>query len=126
MGVVPQITGVSRTPRSPAVDRPRRGYAGGPMPATEAQLQLEARARAACEQGNFDEAATRLIEAYGGDLLRFLCARLSDASAASDVYSEVVERLWRSLPRFEWRFGARAYCYAIARNTAINYVSAAD
>ena len=95
------------------------------MPASEAQLQLEARARAACERGDFDDAATRLIEAYGSDLLRFLCARLGDSSAASDVYSEVVERLWRSLSRFEWRYGARAYCYAIARNTAINYVTAA-
>src|SRR5262245_30482941 len=95
------------------------------MPASEVQLQLEERARLACERGAFDDAATHLIEAYGGDLLRFLCSRLNDASAASDVYSEVVERLWRSLPRFEWRYGARAYCYAIARNTAINYVTAA-
>jgi len=96
------------------------------MSTSEAQAELEARAREASERGAFDEATTCLIEAYGGDLLRFLCSRLHDASAASDVYSEVVERLWRGLPRFEWRYGARAYCYAIARNTAINYVTAAS
>lgn len=94
------------------------------MPVTDTQRVLEDRAKQACEQGNFDAAATHLIEAYGADLLRFLYARLADAAAASDVYSEVIERLWTSLPRFEWRHGARGYCYAIARNAAINYATA--
>lgn len=87
----------------------------------EARLRLESEARTACELGDYDRAATCLVEAYGAELLRFLTARLGDTDAASDVYSEVAERLWRSLPRFEWRHGARGYCYAIARNTAINY-----
>jgi RNA polymerase sigma-70 factor (ECF subfamily) len=95
------------------------------MPASETQLKLEAQAQEACAREDFDLAATRLIEAYGADLLRFLSARLGDRSAAAEVYSEVAERLWRGLPNFVWRHGARAYCYAIARNTAINYVSAA-
>jgi RNA polymerase sigma-70 factor (ECF subfamily) len=95
------------------------------MPATEAQKELERRAEAACGQADFDAATTHLIEAYGADLLRFLYSRLGDSGAASDVYSEVVERLWTSLPRFEWRHGVRGYCYAIARNAAINYATSA-
>ncbi len=68
---------------------------------------------------------TLLVEAYGADLLRFLRARLENADAASEVYSDVVERLWRNLPRFDWKHGARGYCYAIARNSAVNYSTAA-
>lgn len=96
------------------------------MPAKPAQLELEAQARAACEAGDFDNGMAYLVEAYGPELLRFLCARLGDADAASDVYSEVAERLWKSLPRFEWRHGARGYCYAIARNCAISFATAAS
>lgn len=96
------------------------------MPAKPAQLELEAQARAACQAGDYDNGMSYLIEAYGAELLRFLCARLGDADAASDVYSDVAERLWKSLPRFEWRHGARGYCYAIARNCAISHVTSAS
>lgn len=95
------------------------------MPATPQQLELEARARRACAAGDHDRGMTHLVEAYGAELLRFLSARLGDAEAASEVYSDVVERLWRNLPRFQWRHGARGYCYAIARNAANNYATAA-
>lgn len=96
------------------------------MPAKPAQLELEAQARAACAAGDYDTGMSCLIEAYGAELLRFLCARLGDPDAASDVYSDVAERLWKSLPRFEWRHGARGYCYAIARNCAISYATSAS
>jgi RNA polymerase sigma-70 factor (ECF subfamily) len=95
------------------------------MPADPQQLALEAKARAACEAGDHDRGMTHLIEAYGAELLRFLAVRMGDPDAASEVYSDVVERLWRNLPRFEWRNGARGYCYAIARNAAINHGKAA-
>jgi RNA polymerase sigma-70 factor (ECF subfamily) len=95
------------------------------MAMTALQEAQEAKAREACERGDYDAAATHLIEAYGAELLRFLASRMSDQGAAAEVYSEVAERLWRALPRFQWRHGARAWCYAIARNTSINYVTAA-
>lgn len=95
------------------------------MPMDPTQLDLEVKARAACEAGHHDLAMGHLVEAYGGELLRFLAVRLGDPDAASEVYSDVVERLWRNLPRFEWRHGARGYCYAIARNCATNYSTAA-
>ena len=95
------------------------------MPADTVQLELEVAARTACDRGDYDRAMTHLIEAYGAELLRFLTSRLDSAEAASEVYSDVAERLWRSLPKFVWRHGARGYCYAIARNCATNYATAA-
>ncbi len=95
------------------------------MAANATQESLEENARRACGAGDYDQGMTRLVEAYGAELLRFLVSRLGDVEAASEVYSDVVERLWRNLPRFDWRNGARGYCYAIARNSAVNYRKAA-
>jgi RNA polymerase sigma-70 factor, ECF subfamily len=83
----------------------------------------EARIRKAFEAGQLDLAATVALEAYGEELLSFLCARLRSTSDAREVFSIFVEDLWTGLPAFRWQCRARTWAYTLARNAAARYVA---
>ncbi len=72
--------------------------------------------RRCCEEGDHDRGATLLLQGYGPEILGFLCAVHPTETEASEVFSEVAEAIWRSLPRFSWESSARTWAYAIARN----------
>ncbi len=74
---------------------------------------------AAHQAGDFHLAATRLLEAYGGEIGGFLAASLRDATDAADAFSMFQEDLWRGLPQFEWRASARTWAYTLARHAAV-------
>jgi RNA polymerase sigma-70 factor, ECF subfamily len=77
--------------------------------------------RAAWEEADFEEAATRAIRAYGPEILGFLVARLRDEDEAGEVFSLFCEDLWRGLPAFAWRATVRVWAYALARNAAARF-----
>ncbi len=87
-------------------------------------MEPEDHIREAFDDGDMDEALTRLLEAYSIEVVRYLAGRLEDADDAAEVFAIATERAWRSLPTFEWRSSARGWLYAIARNAANSYTSA--
>ena len=67
------------------------------MADTEFRSAVEAEIAAHCSAGDKQRAATRLLEAYGQELFRFLVSHLRDRDAAEEVFSRFTESLWRSL-----------------------------
>ena len=83
---------------------------------------LEERIHAFCLAGDKKRAATALLEGYGRELLGFLLARLRDRDAASEVFSQFTEDLWRGLGGFRWDCSARVWSYTLVRHAASHYV----
>ena len=92
------------------------------MTAPEDREGLEQRIRALCETGDKKRAATLLLEGYGREVFGFLVARLRDREAASDVFSQFTEDLWRGLEGFRWQCSARVWSYTLARHAASRYI----
>jgi len=72
--------------------------------------------RARCDANEWERAATLTIEQYGPELLSFLIAMARDQTDGLDAYSQLIEMLWRGLPRFRWQSSLRTWCYATARH----------
>jgi RNA polymerase sigma-70 factor (ECF subfamily) len=83
---------------------------------------LEERIRAHCEAGDKKRAATALLEGYGRELLGFLISHLRDRDAASEVFSQFTEDLWRGLDGFRWQCTARVWSYTLVRHAASRYI----
>ncbi len=81
-----------------------------------ARAKLESDVRALCLQGDYGAAATAALKGYGPEIFGFLVAVHRDETAASDVFAELAEAMWRSLPAFAWESSLRTWAYAIARN----------
>lgn len=93
------------------------------MAASEGDREaLEQRIRSYCEAGDKKRAATALLEGYGRELLGFLISRLRDRDAASEVFSQFTEDLWRGLDGFRWQCSARVWSYTLVRHAASHYV----
>ncbi len=73
------------------------------------------------EQGDLRAAATLIIRELGGEVFAFLRGVLHDEGDADEVFAATSERLWRSLPAFEWRSSLRTWLYVIARNEAARF-----
>ena len=81
--------------------------------------------RTACDERDFDRAASLAISRYGGELLAFVSARLRSNADGEDVFAVFAEKLWLGLPQFEWRCSLRSWCYRLARNAANDFLSLA-
>jgi RNA polymerase sigma-70 factor (ECF subfamily) len=92
------------------------------MADSELYSAVESEIRAHCLAGERQQAATRLLETYGRELLRFLISHLRDRDAAEEVFARFTESVWRSLDAFRWQCTARAWCYALARHAALRYL----
>jgi RNA polymerase sigma-70 factor, ECF subfamily len=90
--------------------------------ASEDREDLEKTIRALCDAGNRKRGATVLLEGYGREIFGFLVARLRDRDAASDVFSQFTEDLWRGLEGFRWQCSARVWSYTLARHAASRYI----
>jgi RNA polymerase sigma-70 factor (ECF subfamily) len=90
--------------------------------ASEEREGLEQKIRAFCDAGDRKRAATLLLEGYGREIFGFLVARLRDRDAASDVFSQFTEDLWRGLEGFRWQCSARVWSYTLARHAASRYI----
>jgi RNA polymerase sigma-70 factor (ECF subfamily) len=82
------------------------------------QVTDEAQIRAAFDGGDLHLAASRLLEAYGSEILRFLASRLRDPELTSEVFGDFTEDLWRGFGGFRWECSARAWAYTLARHAA--------
>jgi RNA polymerase sigma-70 factor (ECF subfamily) len=80
------------------------------------RADLERPIRYAHEAGDFDAAATGLLELYGDELARFLAALARTPDDAADAYAQLCEDLWRGLPSFAFRSSVRTWSYTLARN----------
>ena len=86
--------------------------------------RVEQEAKAACDQRDYEHAATVLLEHYGDELLSFLIARLRSEADGHEAFSLLAEDLWLGLPGFQWRSSARTWAYALARNAASRHARA--
>lgn len=75
----------------------------------------ERKVRQAFDAGQLEQAATLGLELYGREVLGFLIARLGEQHG-NDVFSDVLEDLWRGLPQFGWRSSLRSWLYTLARH----------
>lgn len=89
---------------------------------TEVPSAAEQSIRAAFDAGDLGTSARVALETYGDEVLGFLHARLRNPSDAQDVFSMLVEDMWRGLPRFGWRCSMRTWLYVLARNAASRFV----
>lgn len=87
---------------------------------TSSGPQQESSIRASCASGNFVAATTEALRRYGPELLGFLLSFHEDYDVAGDAFAVFCERLWQTLPEFEWRCSLRTWCYRLARSVAID------
>jgi len=88
---------------------------------SDEQAEVEQAVRRACEQQDFETAATLTLETYTNEILSFLGARLRSQSDAQEAFSMFAEDLWSGLPKFGWRCSMRTWAYTLARNAANRY-----
>jgi RNA polymerase sigma-70 factor (ECF subfamily) len=76
--------------------------------------------REAWAAGDFTLATTHALRLYGPEVLGYLVTFQKDHDSAGDAFSLFSQRLWETLPAFEWRCSLRTWCYRLARNAAID------
>jgi RNA polymerase sigma-70 factor (ECF subfamily) len=86
---------------------------------------VEHRIRAHCEAGDRERAAILMLESFGGEIFRFVVSRLRDDDAASEVFSQFTEDLWRGLGGFRWQCPLRVWSYKLARHATSRHIAAA-
>jgi RNA polymerase sigma-70 factor, ECF subfamily len=69
-----------------------------------------------CAQGRGDLAAAKVLEAHGGEVMRFLVGRARDHQLASDAFSAFSEDLCRGLPGFHFACSVRTWIFTIAHH----------
>jgi RNA polymerase sigma-70 factor (ECF subfamily) len=79
------------------------------------------RARGLAEAGDQAAAATLVLRELGPEIFGFLRAALGSSADADEVSAATSERIWRSLPAFQWRSSVRTWAYVIARNEAARF-----
>lgn len=86
-----------------------------------ARAQLEREIGALCDAASWEQAATRLIQGYGPELLGLLGALHPNEADSAEVFSRLCESLWTGLRRFERRSSFRTWAYATARNLSAKF-----
>ena len=74
--------------------------------------------RNAFERGDMQRAMEEALRRFGPEVMRYLYGHLGDSDLADDAFSEFQQRVWSSLPRFEWRSSFRTWAYVLARRAA--------
>jgi RNA polymerase sigma-70 factor (ECF subfamily) len=77
--------------------------------------EFDKRVRSLLAAGERGTATTLVLRELGPEILGFLSGVLTDAEA-DDVFSELSERVWRSLAGFEGRCSVRTWAYVLARH----------
>lgn len=83
-------------------------------------MSLDAQVAELLARGRRDEAATRVLEALGPEVLGYLRAVLRDEAEAGDAFSQFAESVWRGLPGFRGDSTVRTWCYGIAWRRAVS------
>ncbi len=82
------------------------------------RVALEVRIRQRLEQGHLAEAATEALKGYGAEIFGYLVVVLRDESAASDVFADFCEDLWKGIAGFRKQSSFRTWAYKVAWNAA--------
>jgi RNA polymerase sigma-70 factor (ECF subfamily) len=85
------------------------------------QREIEAEIRRLCDASDHDGATTAALRSYGPEIFGFLVALHRDEEDAAEVFSQVSERIWKGLPKFQWGSSFRTWAYVVARNTSYRY-----
>jgi RNA polymerase sigma-70 factor, ECF subfamily len=72
-------------------------------------------------EGRLAEAATLGLRTYGAEIGGYLVAVLRDQTAASDVFSDFCESVWKGMGKFRGASSFRTWAYAVAWNAALMY-----
>ena len=78
--------------------------------------QLEQTIREACQQQDWQAAATHALRGYGPEVLGFLVGLENSEQRGRDVFSTFCEDMWRGLPGFGWDCSLRTWIYCVARH----------
>ncbi len=84
--------------------------------------QTEQEIYSAWQQGDFEQATTAALRAYGPEILGFLSAKLRRREDADEVFSQFSLDFWCGLAGFEWRCTARVWAYTLARHAANRFL----
>jgi len=82
----------------------------------------ESAIRTPWEAGDMNAAANAAIGQIGHEIFRYLAGILGDPDIADEAFSAFCERVWSSMPRFEWRCSFRTWAYVIARRACSDVV----
>jgi RNA polymerase sigma-70 factor, ECF subfamily len=85
-----------------------------PQPGTIERMPLDGDVAQLMAQERVDDAATRVLEVLGPEILGYLRAVLRDEAAAGDTFSAFAESVWRGLGAFRGEASLRAWCYRVA------------
>lgn len=91
------------------------------MTGQEEPSEVEREIRRRFDLGDLGGAATVALRHYGPELFGFLIAFHRDETTASEVFSEMTERIWKGLPGFHWASSFRTWAYMVARRTALTH-----
>jgi RNA polymerase sigma-70 factor (ECF subfamily) len=83
-----------------------------------ARAALERAIAEAMDREDFAAAATLTLRGYGPEVFGLLVAVARDESAASEMFSQFNEDLWRGLPGFRRGSSFRTWAYVLAHNAA--------
>ena len=81
-------------------------------------MSEDAEVAALVAAGDLRSAATRVIQAYGPAVLRYLRALLEDEGSVNDAFSLFGEWTWRGVARFRGEAPLRAWAFGVAWNAA--------
>lgn len=91
---------------------------GNERPGPAAGGEVEARVSEAVANGDYEAAATAVIQGYGPQVLGYLRAVVRDDEEAEDAFAVFAENVWRGLPSWERRASVRVWAYSVAWNAA--------
>lgn len=77
-------------------------------------------ARELARGGDSSGAATILIREHGPGVLGWPWAMTSSAAEADDVFATVCERLWKTIPSFDWTRSPRTWLHVVGHNVVID------
>ena len=81
-------------------------------------VEVEAQVAEAVTHGDYEAAATAVIQGYGPQVLGYLRSVVRDDEEAEDAFAVFAENVWRGLPSWERRASVRVWAYSVAWNAA--------
>lgn len=82
---------------------------------------IEQEIRRGFDAGDLEAATSAALRGYGREFYSFLAAVHRDEAEAADVFSLLLEAIWRGLPGFGWQSSFRTWAYSTARRLSLQH-----